>query len=141
MLCEILKVGELRKSDTHTHTRTIFTQCSAAGHSPLSHLTSSTHHIFRMSLYTVGKQVEKSSSQTNLPTEMHIFMCTKIQTTLKYTHSLPVKMKAAIMLSNCAAGSSLFSDAPRPHRAPFGLICRLWEADCAEKEMLCPRPL
>lgn len=50
-------------------------------------------------------------------------------------------MKAAIMLSNCAAGSSLFSDAPRPHRAPFCLIYCLWEAQCTEKEMLCPRPL
>lgn len=37
-------------------------------------------------------------------------------------------MKAAIMLSNCAAGSSLFSDAPRPHRAPLCLIYCLWEA-------------
>lgn len=50
-------------------------------------------------------------------------------------------MKAAIMFSNCAAGSSLFSDAPRPHWAPFSLIYRHWEAHCAEKEMLCPRPL
>lgn len=50
-------------------------------------------------------------------------------------------MKAAIVLSKCAAGSSLFSDAPRPHWAPLSLIHCLWETHCAEKETLRPRPL
>lgn len=51
---------------------------------------------------------------------MHIVVCknTNIQRH-KYTQPLTVKMKAAIMPCNCAARSSLFSDAPRPHGAPF----------------------
>lgn len=66
---------------------------------------------------------------------------TNIHRHIKCTCSLLVKMKAAIMLGNCAGGTSLFSDAPRPHWNPFSLIYRLWEAQCAEKEMLCTRPL
>lgn len=51
---------------------------------------------------------------------MHIVVCknTNIQRH-KYTQPLTVKMKATIMPCNCAARSSLFSDAPRPHGAPF----------------------
>lgn len=68
---------------------------------------------------------------------MHKLLHTQIQTStdahIKYAHFLLVKMKAAIMLSNCAGGTSLFSGAPRPHWNPFSLIYGLWEAHCARK--------
>lgn len=59
----------------------------------------------------------------------------------KYTRSYSAPKKAAIILSNGAAGSSLFSDAPRSHRVPFSLIYCLWEAKCAEKETPCSHRL
>lgn len=94
MLCEILKVGELRKSIS----------ANARTHTHFAH--------------TLNKEIKKN--QDALRAEMHIVVCKNANIQRhKYTQPLTVKMKAAIMPCNCAARSSLFSDAPRPHGAPF----------------------
>lgn len=107
----------------------------------LHRTTSFAHNIFRISTHTVWE-----IAHGLLYPQTCIYLCAQkykppYTHTHEYTHSIPVSMKAAIMFSNCAARSSLFSDAPRPHWAPFSLIYCLWEAHCTEKEMLCPRPL
>lgn len=73
-------------------------------------------------------------------------MCTKIQTCTytpahTYTHSTTVKMKAAIILSNCTAGSSLFRDELRPHWVPSQSNIPLRERRCCahvHSKLMCP---
>lgn len=89
-----------------------------------------------VSIYTV-----ENSSGTALPRDVYMHKNRNISPTQPHTYTyttfLPITMKAAIILSNCAARSSLFSDAPCLHWAPFSV----WEAHCAEDEPLCPHSL
>lgn len=135
MLCEILKVGELRKSAS---TRSTALQVHCCLWSFIS---------LRFALPYPPTELHAESGRNKMSSGTASPTCARTNTNM-HRHILkvhkfpsPVKMKAAIMLSNCAAGSSLFSDAPHPHSNPFSLIHRLCEAHCAEKEMLCSRPL